>query len=92
MKIGIQLLCFLVSFLYGGFIFLIEKYHDNLNINYLSRVIISLLYTFILVILYVDIIYFINGGIFHIYFGILMVIGYVVSRGCVKHRKRNRKN
>ena len=80
MKIDIQIICFIISFLYGIFIEKIICYHDSLKLPYIPKIFIYILYSFLLVILYVDIIYFINGGIFHIYFGILMLVGYFISK------------
>lgn len=81
MSIKLQLACFGISFLYG--IFVNWFYHFNKKFldksNYFSKVIIYMLMSFLLVIGYIDIFYFVNKGIFHIYFIIVLVLGVLVG-------------
>lgn len=83
----IQFVCLLVSFIYGIFLyygnFLNTKIINNKNI--LFKFIISLLYIFNMSLLYVCFLYKINGGVLHIYFVLLIIIGYIFT--CVKKRK-----
>ena len=80
MNVKIQIYCIFLSLVYGFFIrcsLLI-----NLKLNKFSsvfKVIIDLLYVYIIVLLYTLIIYYINNGIFHVYFLFLILIGYIIS-------------
>lgn len=74
MDVKIQLLCMLISFLYGAFI------RITLMINKKHNIFKDLLYIYIIVLLYTIIIYKINNGIFHIYFLLLILVGYLVSK------------
>ena len=83
----IQLICLVFSFLYGCFIY----YSNNLNIkiiknkNILIKLILSIIYVFNISMLYVLFLYKINYGVLHIYFVLLIILGYVMV--CVKKRK-----
>lgn len=81
MSIKLQLLCFGISFLYGIFISLFYRFNKKFldRSNYFSKVIIYMLMSFLIVIGYIDIFYFVNKGIFHIYFIILMVAGILLG-------------
>ena len=48
--------------------------------NNLFKIIIDLLYVYIIVLLYTLIIYYINDGIFHVYFLFLILLGYLISK------------
>jgi len=79
MDILIQLVCILLSFGYGMFIFIV------LSFNKLFKSIIKdLLFVYILSLLYIVIIYKVNNGVFHIYFFIVMIFGYVLMYKNVK--------
>lgn len=82
MSIKLQLLCFGISFLYGIFISLFYRFNKKFldRSNYFSKVIIYMLMSFLIVIGYIDIFYFVNKGIFHIYFIILMVVGILLGQ------------
>lgn len=83
----IQLFCLVVSFLYGIFLY----YANNFNVKVIDnkcillKIIISILYVFNISLLYVCFLYKINGGILHIYFVVLIILGFVLT--CVKKRK-----
>ena len=85
MNINIQLICILVSFLYGVFIRVLI--HINMIINKqnnkIIHIIIDLLFVYIITLLYTIVIYKINNGIFHIYFLALILIGFIASKKCV---------
>ena len=49
-----------------------------------EKVIIYMLMSFLIVIGYIDIFYFVNKGIFHIYFIIVMLSGVLVGRKIIK--------
>ena len=86
MNILIQLICIIVSFLYGVFINLFIRFNKRviINSNLLYEIIYRLITTFLLVVLYIVIIYKINNGIFHEYFLITMLLGYVIYNKRVK--------
>ena len=81
MSIKLQLICFVVSFIYGIFINWFYRFNKRFldNSNYFSKIIIYMLISFLIVIGYIDIFYFINKGIFHIYFIILLILGIIVG-------------
>lgn len=96
MNIKIQLFCFIISFIYGFLIDRLMNWHIKKlqKENLIIKLIICILLTYIIVISYVDIIYFINNGNFHIYFILLIIIGIIVSKNIkrfVKLRVKNRK-
>ena len=75
MNVIIQIECIALSFIYGLIIKLWSLLNYRLNIKkYLFRLLINLLWGFIVVILYIIIIYKINGGIFHIYFILIYLL------------------
>lgn len=82
MRIEIQLICFFISFLYGIFInFSMRVHRKLLKKTYLvSKILIYLLATFIMVIMYVDVLFFINNGNFHIYFMFMIILGFFVGK------------
>lgn len=83
----VQLICLIVSFMYG--IFLYYANHFNVRVifkkNIVEKLIISILYLLVVSLLYVCFLYKINGGILHIYFVLVMIGGYVFIS--VKKRK-----
>ncbi len=86
MSIKIQIICMLVSFMYGfilKILLIINKLLTKNNNKYIN-IISKIIYTYIVVILYIIIIYKINKGIFHIYFIILILLGYYLMSKYVK--------
>lgn len=82
MEVKIQLICMFVSFIYGIFIclfLLINKYLFNKN-NKIIRILIDLLNVYVIVVLYTIIIYQLNKGIFHLYFLLLMLFGFLFMK------------
>ena len=86
MDVIIQILCLLISFIYGFFINLFIVFNKKIinKHNFLYEIIFRLIITLLVVLLYVIIIYKINKGIFHIYFIIMVFIGYIISLKKVK--------
>ncbi len=82
MKIEVQLICFFISILYGILInFCMRVHRKLLKKTYLvSKILIYFLATFIMVIMYVDVLFFINNGNFHIYFMFMIILGFFVGR------------
>ena len=83
MDVKIQLLCILISFLYGIFINISFLFNKRIN-NKILNLTKDLLHVYIIVIIYTIIIYKINKGIFHIYFLIFILLGYNLSKKYVK--------
>ena len=85
MNIKIQLLCFLMSFIYGIFIRILILFQSKINKtnNLLIHFFIDLLFVYIVALLYTLIIYKINKGVFHIYLIMLILIGYISSKRSV---------
>ena len=82
MNVIIQIICMLVSFIYGILINLLIIFNQKIfkSNNLFINIFFKMLYSFIIVLLYVILIYKINKGVFHIYFLLLMLIGYLLSR------------
>lgn len=89
MSIVIQLLCFFASFLYGIFV----KFILFVNSKAVSKnkiflyLIINIISIYLLVLGYIIVIYRINHGIFHIYFLMSILIGYLSVSNIVKFLK-----
>ncbi len=86
MSVDIQIICIIVSFLYGIFIKICNLINSTLikNNNKYINIISNVIYMYILVILYIILIYKINKGIFHIYFIIMILLGYILMSKYVK--------
>lgn len=81
MDYKIQLLSFLASFIYGIFFCISNNLNKKLIKN--EKIIFQYINTFLFIInitlLYIIIIYKINQGIFHIYFLITTLLGYIFT-------------
>ncbi len=90
MNYKIQLISFLVSFLFGIFFFytnmLNKKIINRQKIHY--KYIITFLYIINITLIYIILIYKINKGIFHIYFLIMVLLGYIISLNQLKNVKK----
>lgn len=75
----IQLVCLVVSFFFGVLIYYFNKFNSILvkNKNIILKIVISLLGLNILALAYVVFLFLINGGVLHIYFIFLMILGYL---------------
>jgi hypothetical protein len=88
MAIDLQLWSILISFLYGIFIYFIIIFHSKLlKKNNIIKLFLNLLFVYIIILIYVLMIYFINKGIFHLYFLFLILGGYLLSNMIVKYKK-----
>lgn len=89
MSIYFQLLCIIISFVYGVFIGFISYINNRLikTNNKILLFMLNILFNFNIILLYIIIIFKINKGIFHIYFGFLVLIGYFLSIKCIKKLK-----
>ena len=81
MDYKLQLLSFVVSFIYGIVFYLGNRLNSYLIKN--EKVVFKYINTFLFIIdfalLYVVLIYKVNRGIFHIYFIIVAILGYILT-------------
>jgi hypothetical protein len=81
MNISVQIFCFVVSFVFGIFIRFWACFNKKfITGNTINKLIVNFVWGFIVVILYIILIYLINGGIFHLYFILALYIGYLVPK------------
>lgn len=78
MNLTIQIYSFLYSFLFGIFFkFLLDLFYMFIvKCKFLLNLFLSFLFIFILSVLYFTILLFINNGVLHIYFLIMIMVGY----------------
>ena len=86
MNVKIQLLCIILSFVYGGIIRLLLYFHGRFFLpkNRFLYFLGNFFFSFLLVLLYILLMYAINLGIFHFYFFMSMLFGYVLSNNVNK--------
>ena len=81
MSSSIQLLTFLISFIFGIIFYYLTVLNFKL-INDLKKYlihIITFIYVLDMVIIYIIILYHLNKGYFHIYFIFMVMIGYLIG-------------
>ena len=90
MDYKIQLLSFLVSFLFG--IFFCFTNYGNKKLIYNKKIIFQYIITFLYMInitlIYIVVLYKVNIGIFHIYFLIMVLLGYLFGLWIMKYVKK----
>ncbi len=76
----VQLLVLCISFVYGVLLYYLNRFNCRLikSKNIISKVLISSLYLFNISLLYVCCLYYLNGGVLHIYFVLFIVMGYIL--------------
>lgn len=85
MDYKIQILSLIYSFLYGVFFYYLSLLNDKILIkNKILNIILLILFIIINSLLYITILYKINFGIFHVYFLIMLALGYYT--GCLLKR------
>lgn len=91
MDYKIQLLSFLFSFLFGIFFFITNYFNKKLitNKRMFFQYIITFLYIINIVLFYILILYKINRGVFHIYFLIMVLLGYLFATWLEKYVKKS---
>ena len=91
MSVNLQIICIILSFIYGMFIYITNIINKKINGNkeVIINTLINIIYIYIMVLLYVIIIYKINKGIFHYYFFMVMLIGYIIMSNIVKKLKKH---
>lgn len=78
-----------ISFIYGFCIYFGYKFTKELFVNNLfNNLILNLFFSFNIVVFYIIVVYKINGGIFHLYFLLMIVIGYFMSNIIVNVLKK----
>ena len=97
----IQVLSFIISFIYGIIFYLLTRFNNYIleNKHKVLRFIITLVFIVDVVILYVYLMYKVNNGYFHIYFIIVVIIGFVImnkfydklQKACKKYVKKIKK-
>lgn len=89
MNIKLQLICFVISFIYGILIcwlYLVNK-KLILRSNYVVKIIIYVLLSYLSAIGYIDLFYFLNKGIFHIYFLVVLGLGVMVGKRMIRKKR-----
>ena len=89
MNIKLQLICFVISFIYGILIcwlYLVNK-KLILRSNYVVKIIIYVLLSYLGAIGYIDLFYFLNKGIFHIYFLVVLGLGVMVGKRMIRKKR-----
>lgn len=81
MKLDIQIYSFGFSFVFGClFYFLLDIFNFVVkNTKLLFRIFFSFMFIFIMSILYFLILLFINNGVLHVYFLLMILVGYTFS-------------
>lgn len=79
MILKLQIISLISSFLYGIFFYIISKLNYKFLYNNKLSLIIDILFIIDNVLLYFIILKYINNGIFHIYFLLTLILGYLLS-------------
>ncbi len=81
MSSGIQLISLSISFLYGILFYYLSTLNFKIinNLKNIIKNIITVIYVFDISIIYVILLYKINNGYFHIYFILILFLGYFVG-------------
>lgn len=74
----IQVISFIVSFIYGIFFYLLARFNKFIlsNRKDLFKLVITVIFVIDIVILYIYIMFKVNNGIIHPYFVAIIIIGY----------------
>lgn len=90
MSANLQLWCFLFSFIYGIFFGLSSYFHLKIidKFSLIFKLLISIVYIIDIVLGYILLMYYLNFGIFHFYFFIFILIGYLLSLYFTKKCKK----
>ena len=89
MELSIQIKTLIVSFIYGILLsYIIISHYKYLFLSKLwYKLILSIVFIFDYILLYFFILKIINNGVFHIYFLILLVLGYLFGIRLIKSKK-----
>lgn len=88
MSIKLQLICFAISFIYGILIYWLYFVNRKFifKSNYLGKIVIYILLSYLSVIGYIDLFYFLNKGMFHIYFLGVLGLGVLVGKKLIRRK------
>ena len=77
----IQLISLVISFIYGILFFFLTKIHFDIveDLKSVYKHFLTVLYTLDMIIIYALILYKINDGYFHIYFIVLVLLGFLIG-------------
>lgn len=80
MSSTVQLISFLVSFIYGIVFYLLARFNKYIlsNKGNILKFIVTLVFIIDIVLLYSYIMYYINNGDIHIYFVSFVLLGYIL--------------
>ena len=81
MNSNMQLITFLTSFIFGIFFYYLTIFNFRLikNMKVYLKHIITFIYTLDITIIYIILIYHLNKGYFHIYFILMVFVGFFVG-------------
>ncbi len=81
MNSNIQIISFVVSFIYGLIFYFVTKINFYLikDLKLYLKHILTFIYTLDMAIIYIIILYHINRGYFHIYFMMLVFLGFIIG-------------
>ena len=86
MNLKIQIISFIFSFIYGIFLFILIFLQRKILFcrNKRRKIFTNSLFCIVISILYFIFIYFINNGVLHLYFLLLIIFGFLVAYNYVK--------
>ena len=81
MNSNIQIISFIVSFIYGVIFYFVTKINFYLikDLKLYLKHILTFIYTLDMAIIYIIILYHLNRGYFHIYFIMLVFLGFIIG-------------
>ena len=93
MEVSLQIISILISFLFGIFFYLFSRIHFSCVSKscLFFKFITTFLFVFDSVLAYVILFYYVNEGIFHIYFLLSVVLGYFLALSLHKSVKLKNK-
>ena len=91
MHAKVQIIVLTVSFIYGFIFYYLYRLNNKIitKEKYIYRSFTTILFMFNMILLYIIIIFQINNGIFHIYFFIMIVLGFISSIKLTKKMLNN---
>ncbi len=74
-----QIIVLLFSYIYGFIFYYLSKLNNKLINNYksLNKSIITIMFIYNIVLIYLISLYKLNKGMFHIYFAIMLILGFI---------------
>lgn len=80
MTVKIQLILLVISFCYGIIFYFLTKFNIFLikNLSIFVKFLITFIFIIDMVLVYIFLVYKINSGIFHFYFLLAMIVGFIL--------------